>query len=189
MVRKEYLKVDVRSYTFSEHRHRFSTWAAARAAQRGFTSVGKLVEALEGCGVVEFASRVGKRRVSEADYDAEHARWCDRIMGRLRRRGVRNVTFGRAAKLVAVYLKVMIVIGPYARAPVARIVHPPIDRILLRALARVPGIPGPIRREWARLNWTTLDKRGYFQLIRQLRGCLGEGKPMWRLEKYWTPTV
>lgn len=181
-------EVRVAAYTLFTHRHRFAAWAAARAAQRGFTSVGKLVEALEGCGVVDFASRVGKRRVSEAEYDAEHAKWCGRIMGRLRRRGVKNVTFGRAAKLVAVYLKVMIVIGPYARAPIARVVHPPIDRILLRGLARAPGIPEPITREWARLNWTTLDKRGYTRLIRQLRDYLGKGEAIWRLEKHWTPT-
>ncbi len=177
------------AYTLFTHRHRFAAWAAARAAQRGFTSVGKLVEALEGCGVVEFASRVGKRRVSEAEFDAEHARWCERIMGRLKRRGVQNVTFGRAAKLVAVYLKVMIVIGPSGHAPVAGVVHPPIDRILLRGLARAPGIPEPITREWARLNWTALDKRGYSRLIRQLRDCLGKGEAMWRLEKHLTPAV
>jgi hypothetical protein len=178
----------VAAYTLFTHRHRFAAWAAARAAQRGFTSVEKLMEALEGCGVVEFASRVGKRRVSEAEYDAEHARWCERIMAHLKRRRVKNVTFGRAAKLVAVYLKTMIVIGPDGSSPIAGVLHPPIDRILLRSLARDPEVPRPIRREWARLNWTTLDKRGYSRLIRQLRDCLGKGKPLWHLERHWIPS-
>jgi hypothetical protein len=175
-------------YTLFTHRHRFAAWAAARAAQRGFTTVANLVDALEASGVVEFVRAVGSRRVSEKQLDKAYSLWCGRIVAHLKRRRVKNVTFGRAAKLVAVCLKAMIVIGPGARAPVARVVHPPIDRILLRGLARDPGIPRPIRREWAGLNWTTLDKRGYSRLIRQLRDCLDKGEPMWHLESYWTPT-
>ena len=35
------------SYDLSEHRHRFAIWAAARASQRGFTTVENLRNALE----------------------------------------------------------------------------------------------------------------------------------------------
>jgi hypothetical protein len=44
-------------YDLVEHRHRFSVWAAARAAQRGLKGgrIEVLRDALEQSGVVEFA--------------------------------------------------------------------------------------------------------------------------------------
>jgi hypothetical protein len=43
------------SYDLTEHRRRFAAWAAARGAQRGFTTVDSLRDALENCGIREFA--------------------------------------------------------------------------------------------------------------------------------------
>jgi hypothetical protein len=58
-------------------------------------------------------------------------------------------TFGHAAKLVAVYLKSMVVLDqPYT--PPARVAYPPIDRPLLQKLARAPHIQSPYKREWAK---------------------------------------
>ncbi len=83
-------------YNLSEHRHRFSVWAAARAAQRGFTTIDNLRDALELTDIRTFLEgRVAEPISSE------------QFMDGLTEAGVQNVSFGRAAKLVAVYLKSM----------------------------------------------------------------------------------
>ena len=67
--------------------------------------------------------------------------------------------------------------------------HPPIDRILLKNLARADDIDSPHKREWARLNWTELNAYAYYRLVAQLSECLSDGEPMWHLERYWTVTA
>ena len=56
-------------------------------------------------------------------------------MATLDERGVEDVTFGKAAKLLAIYLKSMIIVGGHHESPFARVAAPPIDEILLRRLA------------------------------------------------------
>lgn len=175
-------------YSYFTHKHNFAVWASARAAQRGFTSVAVLRDALEQSGVVEFLRDPNSLNVSQASFDALHAEWCRSVMRRLRRKQVRNVTFGRAAKLIAVYLKTMVVIGADPQSSLATVGHPPIDRILLRSLARAGEIKSPAKREWARINWTELDETGYRRLIKQLRACWADDEPMWHLEKHWSVT-
>jgi hypothetical protein len=97
-------------------------------------------------------------------------------------------TFGRAAKLVAVYLKATVVVGGDPETSLARVAHPPIDRILLQNLARAEELDSPHQRAWARTNWTQLSEDAYYELIVQLRACLKAGEPLWHLERYWTVT-
>lgn len=105
----------------------------------------------------------------------------------LAEKGIANVTYGRAAKLVAVYLKSMIVLGPDGPSSLASIAHPPIDRILLRNLAS-SDVTSPHKSNWRTTTWTTLDEQSYYALISQLRGVLAKSEPFWKLEKYWTVT-
>jgi hypothetical protein len=44
-------------------------------------------------------------------------------------RHINRVTYGRAAKLVAVYLKATVIIGGNWDTPFGRTMHPPIDRV------------------------------------------------------------
>lgn len=178
----------MKPYDHFTHRHHFAVWAAARAAQRGFTTVGKLKAALEVCGVVEFLGQPGAGETGSEQFERLHREWCAAVIRHLVQHGVAGVTFGRAAKLVAVYLKAMVVVGPASDSRLARVAHPPIDRILLRNLARADGIDSPYRGDWASLNWTALDERAYYGLIAQLRACLDDAEPMWHLERYWTVT-
>lgn len=109
-------------------------------------------------------------------------------MNRLRTIGVANATYGRAAKLIAVYLKAMVVTGPGSKTALARVAHPPIDRILLKNICQAGHLESPHKKEWGVVNWSKLDAKGYYRLIGQLRVCLKDGEPMWMLEKYWTVT-
>jgi hypothetical protein len=102
-----------------------------------------------------------------------HRQWCRSVVGFLQNLGLPNVTFGRAAKLIAIYLKSVVVLGPGSETPFARIAHPPIDGILLRNLAASGDLDSEHKMEWAKTKWTQLSEEQYYELIEQLRQALG----------------
>lgn len=174
-------------YGIDEHRHRFSIWAAARAAQRRFAKVDTLRKALETCGVVEFLVTASFDDMDEMRFDELHRQWCRSIVDFLERADVPKVTFGRAAKLIAMYLKSVVVLGSGSETALAHVAHPPIDSILLRNLA-VSDVGSEYRGEWKKTRWTKLNEHQYYQLIKQLRRALGPEEPFWKLERFWTVT-
>ena len=176
------------AYTLLDHRHRFSVWAAARAAQRGLKGgkVDVLRDTVEQSGVVEFA----RAKISVVDADAfnkEHRRWCSSIVEYLQSRDV-SASFGRAAKLIAIYLKSMVILDGSVETERTRFIHPPIDGILLRNLCKASDLQSTHKATWKSLKWTGLTEREYYGLIEQLRMCTAKGEPFWTLEKYWTVT-
>lgn len=176
------------SYNSFEHRHRFAVWAGARAAQRAFTSVENLRAALEETDVRDFLSLPQSLIVDATYFEDKHKQWCTKIIEALIAKGVENVTFGRAAKLIAVYLKSMIVTGPHGGTKLADVVHPPIDRLLLGNLSKSDKVNSPHKRRWRNIAWTQLGEIEYYLLIEQLRSALGPNDPWWMLEEYWTVT-
>ena len=175
------------SYDLSEHRHRFAIWAAARAAQRGFTTVRALRDALQGTDIREVLSDPQTMQLSAAQFDALHRRWCLSICSSLTGRRVKNVTYGRSAKLVAVYLKATVIMGDGCDSSFGRNLHPPIDRILLKALAG-SRVESPHKAEWGSINWTQLNEPHYERLIGQLRNAIPRDAPFWTIEEYWEPS-
>ena len=175
------------SYQIKEHRHRFSVWAAARATQRGFSKVDTLQKALEVCGVRGFLDTANLEDIDATRFDAIHRQWCMSVVAFLEKARIPNVTFGRAAKLIAMYLKSVVVLGPGSGTAFARVAHPPIDGILLRNLAASP-VKSKHKSQWARTKWTKLNDQQYYELIMQLREVLDHEEPFWRLERFWTVT-
>ena len=178
-----------KGYRIDEHRHRFSVWAAARATQRGFSDVGTLRRALEKCGVREFLATSNLEDIDATRFDAIHRHWCMSVVDFLKKAPVRNVTFGRAAKLIAMYLKSEVVLGPGSETAFARIAHPPIDGILLAKLAGSSDVKSEHKKKWAKTKWTKLNEQQYYELVEQLRGVLGHEEPFWKLERFWTVTT
>jgi len=175
-------------YSLFEHRHRFAVWAASRAAQRKFTSVPRLRDAIQSTDLPSFVREHAGTEITPARFEELHAGWCEAICDNLRAAGVERVAFGRAAKLVAVYLKSMIVLGPAANGTLSQIAHPPIDRLVLKALARNEAIPSEARRVFRKTNWTQLDRKSYYKLVRVIRENVPDINPFWRLEQYWNVT-
>ena len=169
-------------YSEYSHRHNFSVWAAARAAQRGFTNVEMLRDALEQCGIDIYV----KNSCQKSDFDDNHRKWCNSICDYLNEKGVQNVTYGRAAKLVNVYLKSMVVLNNLSGEE-AEYIHPPIDRILLQKLAKKPGIEKSTKKTLKESNWTQLEEKAYIDLIAILKMINGD-QPFWMIEEYWTVT-
>jgi len=175
-------------YDLFAHRHNFSVWAAARAAQRGFTSVDNLRDALEQCGITDFLQQPNALDTSAEQFQHLHRAWCGSIQDFLNKRGVANSTYGRAAKLIAVYLKAMVVIAQPEPSLLANVAHPPIDRILLQNLATAPEVHSLYKTQWREVSWTQLDAKQYYALVSQLRAVLPPNAPFWMLEQYWTVT-
>jgi hypothetical protein len=174
-------------YDLFEHRHRFAVWAAARGSQRGFAKVEDLRNALESSDIVDFLRRGGAHGIDATAFEVHHRRWCAAIVQKLHEIGIPNVSYGRAAKLVALYLKAMVVVGPDSGSDLARVAHPPVDRILLHNLAS-SSVDSPHKLQWRNTTWTTLDESGYYALVSKLKGALKPNDPLWMLEQYWTVT-
>jgi hypothetical protein len=177
-------------YDLVEHRHRFAVWAAARAAQRGFTTVRNLRKALQATDVRTMLGKPSTFEASAAQFDELHRRWCSTICLSLAGDGISKAkaTYGRAAKLVAVYLKAIVIMGDRYGSSFGRNMHPPIDRILLQGLATSKMISSSHQAAWRAISWTQLDRAGYELLVDQLRSVLPAGKPFWMIEEYWEPS-
>ena len=177
-------------YGLAEHRHRFAVWAAARAAQRGFTTVRNLRDALQATDIRAVLASPSTFEYSATQFDELHRRWCLSICASLADRGLSKEkgTYGRAAKLVAVYLKAIVMMGDHCDSPFARNMHPPIDRVLLQGLAASKAISSSHQAAWRSVSWTQLDRARYEQLIDQLRDVIPTGRPFWTIEEYWEPS-
>ena len=69
--------------------------------------------------------------------------------------------------------------------PFGRLLHPPIDRILLQQLAADPVDPATHRVAWRGIRWTQLNADDYFQLIHELREGGLDQPAFWAIERYW----
>lgn len=97
-----------------------------------------------------------------------------------------GASYGRATKLIAVYLKSMIVVQENPNS-IANIIHPPIDRIVLQGISKDDNIVHPNKQYWKHIKWTQLDEPLYRQLMSDFRQVF-EGQPLWHIEKYWVLT-
>jgi hypothetical protein len=174
------------TYSYYEHRHKFAVWCAARAVQRNFTKSPILKEALESSGVVEFIKENEERDISQNDYDKHHETWCHSIMQTWQRKNIKGASYGRAAKLLAVYIKAMIVVrNNFCRLAV--VAHPPIDRRILKNISKDTRIIHQNKHIWKEINWTEMNESAYKNLIHDFRGLLAD-EPFWQIEKYWSAT-
>jgi hypothetical protein len=183
------MKQRERNYDHFEHRHRFAVWAAARAAQRGLSggTVKRFAAAINSAKAIRrFLLDNKSQKITAQEFHKNHRKWCLSITNHLHDNGVPDATFGRAAKLVAVYLKSMVVLLPAgATSMLARTIYPPIDGQLLKAIADSEDIKSIQKKAWKKKTWSTLNEAEYYELIVQLREALGDETPWWAIEKYW----
>lgn len=174
-------------YSHFLHRHNFAAWAAARAAQRGWIKTHRIVGALANSGLPDFLRDPANWPDDPAGFDALHRHWCGRIIQYLGSHGDAKATFGRAAKVIAVYLKCMVVVGPGWDSSFAQVIHPPIDRVLLQGIAKDRRLDGDIRSLCRKCNWTQLTEERYYELIAELRTRNMHQPAFWALERHWRP--
>jgi hypothetical protein len=172
-------------YGIELHSHRFSAWAASRAASvnecRFKVKQGR--EILEGCGFNE--------SFSNPDYlpdppsvDEEHRKWRRKATELAAAKGL-SFTDGVAAKLINCYLKARFVCAGYSDHRKVAALHPPIDKLLLEELgAQNFGGNQKTWRRFSRDGWSKLNSDDYEKIISLIRQNLN-GQPMWAIEEHW----
>lgn len=168
------------TYTFKDHLHNYSVWTAARASQRGFTSTKNIKTAIEFSGLRSFAE--SEEDISEDEFEFFHRNCCHKIIKSLNQILPEITSYGRAAKIIAIYLKTSIIIRNKGIGIKSEIIHPPIDNILLQNIIKkidIPSIKGT--------KWTTLTEQQYWKLVSELKKSVP--KFNWKLEEFWTPEI
>jgi len=167
---------------FIEYLHNYAVWTAARAAQRGFTTTKNINAAINKTYLKKLVTNYHISTPQE--FDSFHKENCYTIIDYLNAKLkntpkiTKKITYGRIAKIVNVYLKTAIVIKDEGKSKLAKIVHPPIDRILLKA---IPDF------KYSKRKWTQMAEREYFEVINEIRKI--ERDSLWKIEKYWSPIV
>lgn len=166
--------------------HQFAAWAAATAASASPKcrfSVADGVRILEAVGFGPSYSRPERLPVPGA-FDKSHRRWRERAIKAAKARRI-SMSHGVAAKLINVYLKSRFICGGHANHPRVKALHPPIDSILLRALARKNyGSLGPTWSAFAQKRWSKFNSDTYELAI----GCIKSvqiSQPLWAIEEHW----
>ena len=153
------------NYTFTEHLHNYAVWTAARAVSRNFTDTKTIKIAIEKTGL---KGLIDSKEVFTVDsFDCFHRESANSIINYLKsvdQKLIDKATYGRAAKIIAIYIKTISVVRDSGISNLSKIAHPPIDRILLTNAGKVYKDLG-----LNKINWTQLTENKYFELIKKFR--------------------
>ena len=130
-------------YTFNEHKHRYALWTAARAVQRSFTTTEVICKAIEQTSLRPFAE--SSETIHPEQFDKLHDAWCTQLMEAIPEP---KCSYGRAAKMIAIYLKTAVILPRQGEGSTCEVIHPPIDRVLLSALSKVDGLQSLRKHNW-----------------------------------------
>ena len=107
--------------------------------------------------MVEFVKENEEKDISQSDFDKHHESWCESIMQTWERDEIKGASYGRAAKLLAVYIKSMIVVRD-GQSKLSAVAHPPIDRMILKNISKDESIKHQNRGGWKEIKWTKMNK-------------------------------
>lgn len=161
-------------YTIQDHIHLFSVWTAARAVQRGFTTTRIIKEAIDASGLRTFSENPVLK--SEEEFNNIHRNWVRKMIDAFNKRKVdkTKLSYGRMAKIIAIYLKTSVILPTKGRIVVCKWIHPPIDAYLLNQIAKEKNLLG-----LSRYRWTMLNESQYWQLCSDLKSAVDHFD--WRL--------
>ena len=173
------------TYTITEHKHRFSAWAASRASSvkgaRFTVEQGK--QLIESIGLDTLVDDPDKLPARE-DINKQHRLWREQLIAEASKTGL-AFTHGVAAKLINMYLKSALVCGGYDSHVKVADLHPPIDAVLLKALRR--RNIGGLKSRWKEAElakWSKFSSDQYEQVIQSIREVMGN-RALWKIEEYW----
>lgn len=176
------------TYSFSEHAHRYACWTAARAASISRFSNAEVSGFIEAVKLREHIDRFRQQSTLSNDVfrtwfvaTAEQLVECMHKYEPKQRIGKpavkRTISFGIAAKMIAIYIKTYEVLPSGGQSALAAVAYPPIDSILIGNLPKEWNIDKSIR-------WSQLDKDKFMTLLDAISKHFGD-QPWWKLELYW----
>jgi hypothetical protein len=172
-------------YEIEEHKHRFSAWAAGRAASVNGCrfKVERAQEIIEAVGLRQYIEN-SDTLPDALTVDRQHESWREAVIVAA---GQRNLIFthGIAAKLINIYLKAGVVCGGHHDHANISYQHPPIDKVLLNELGNLNI--GGFRREWradSASGWSNFNSAQYQAVITRIRVAI-PNTPLWKVEQYW----
>ena len=167
-------------YTLFEHKHRFSAWAASRAAS---TKTCRFKVEL-GQEILEIVKNK-KIPKSQKSFNKFHEDIRCQIMIEAKRLGL-NFTHGIAAKLFNCYLKSMYINDESIDIKIRTIIHPPIDSLLLECLYK--NDVGGAKKKWGKakkIRWSKFSSIDYQEIMDEIIKIYGK-KGLWKVEEYWS---
>jgi hypothetical protein len=168
-----------RDYNFKEHKHRYAVWTAARAVQRSFTTTSRISSIINKTSLRIFVE--SNQILDQEAFDKQHKEWSQTIIEAFKSVDI-DCSYGRAAKIIAIYLKTSIIIASPEGSLMRGIIHPPIDGILLTSLSDIDKL-----HDCKFIRWTKLNEKDYWNLVERIRlqiKCFD-----WRIESHWTPEL
>lgn len=171
-------------YTIEEHKHRYSAWAASRAASvnksRFRVAQGKWIIESSGLSLITSPDELP----AVGSIDQQHRLWRSMVISSAAELDLK-FTHGVAAKLINVYFKTKFVCGGHHHHPQVAQLHPPIDAVLLKELSASDA--GGFKSGWDRaiaIRWSKFNETQYENVVGLIQRTLG-GKPLWLIESYW----
>jgi len=171
-------------YTIAEHQHRLAAWAAGRAASvrgKNAFAVETAKRWIEATPLPEFIP--SPANIPDAgEFDEKHKEWRESMITAAK---PQVISHGTAAKLINAYLKVGVVCAGHHEK--AKHLHPPIDRLLLNALAEHNvGGHKSIWKKYATKGWSNFKSEDYQKVINTLKTLPElQTKGLWAVEYYW----
>jgi len=167
------------NYSIHNHIHNFAVWTAARASQIGLTTTENIKHAIEQTELQAFSN--SEKIITPDAFDAFHRETANKLIAHLKPYR-KKMSYGIAAKIIAIYLKCSVIIRNSGEGNLAKIIHPPIDNILLTNIHKKDKYK-PLGL--GTYKWTQLDEETYFQVIVKLRSL--DYDHFWEVERFWTP--
>lgn len=174
------------AYSINDHKHRVAAWGAATAARAS-----KLCRfsVMDGRQILEAAGFTALFTVANLpvpnQLDKRHTAWRHTVITEAAKMNL-TFTHGVAAKLINSYLKNRFVCGGHHTDKRVKALHPPIDAVLLHALAEANFRDRA--QEWRKfhdLRWSKFDSDTYQAVIDLIRGSLSASEPLWKIEQHW----
>lgn len=162
---------------FNKYKHAYATWAAARAVQRAFTKTEIISKAINESRLREFAE--DSKIYTQDDFDNFHKECAHKLINSFKKHNIEDVKYGRAAKIIAIYLKTSVIICSSGKCDKSKIIHPPIDSIVLKLIAKKHPDLESLKNE----TWTSFDENQYQNLVKKCRDYRINFD--WTLEKDW----
>lgn len=172
-------------YTIEKHKHISAAWGAATAARASNLC---RFPVYIGRQILEESGFTAQFKVSDLplpeELDEQHAKWHCTVIERASKRAI-PFTHGIAAKLINCYLKERFICGGDNDHHCVRCLHPPIDALLLTALAKENfGLQAQAWRKFRDKRWSKFDSDTYQNVIDLIRATLPAGEPMWKIEEF-----